>query len=284
MRRALRLTPALFLLLTVGALVVALEVHPSTRQLVEGSLIAGTYLTDVFTFTSSTAWAVWGNTWSLAIEEHFYLIWPPLLLLLLRGGGRSAARWLVGIAAVIGIATVMLLAVGSPGPGPARFYFQPQAHAGGLLVGCFVALLPQGPRWTRHVAPIALLALVLLALLSPGPQRVTYFQVAVPLTWLLTGALLFGLEHESVTSSRLGGWPFRRVGVVSYGIYLYHQVLFLVVARHVHARRSVVLAIELLVTLVVAELSFRLVESPIRARGHRGSSRPDGPVQLASSA
>lgn len=269
LRRALRLFPALLVLITVGALVLSFELHTPTRQLLLGGLVAGAYLTDVLSFTSSTVWAVWGNTWSLSIEEHFYLIWPPLLIFLLRSGRRSAAFLVVGAGALVGFATVMLLAVGSPTAGPARFYFQPQAHAGALLLGCVVALAPVAPRWTRHLAPASLVALAGVALLSPGPQNEVYFQVSIPAVWLLTGAMLLGLEFESLTARALALRPLRRVGVVSYGLYLYHQVVFLVVAQHLHAQRAVVLVVQLAVALLVAELSFRLLESPIRRYGHR---------------
>jgi peptidoglycan/LPS O-acetylase OafA/YrhL len=281
LRRATRLYPALLALVTVGAAVVAAEQDTPLRTLVKAGLIAGAYLTDLFTFGHSSAWALWGHTWSLAVEEHFYLLWPPVLLLLLhRGSLRTARRWALA-GAVVGALVAVVSAV--PGPaGPPSIYFQPQTHAGGLLLGCAVALVPHRPLWTRRLAAPALALLLLLVVASPSPVHARYFEVSLPLVWVLTAALLVGLEHPSRTAALLGWNPWRLVGLVSYGLYLYHQVVFLVVREHLHAGRHTVIAVQMLLSLAVAAASYRWLEAPIRRWGReragRGAAAEAAPV------
>jgi peptidoglycan/LPS O-acetylase OafA/YrhL len=269
-RRAARLYPALLALVVVGGLVLWRE-GVAARRLLEAGGIAGAYLTDLFSFGHSTVWALWGFTWSLSIEEHFYLLWPPVLYLLLRRGGRAnAVRW-AGVGAAAGAVAVVLLAVdGTFGPPP--LYFQPQAHVGGLLVGCALALAPRLPEWTRHLAGPSLVALLLLVLVSPSPLHATYFRL-LPLTWVLTGALIVGLNHPGRTAALLAWEPIRLVGVISYGLYLYHQLVFHEVARHLHTNRPTLILVEVAATLVVAAISYRFLESPVRARGRALAAR-----------
>jgi peptidoglycan/LPS O-acetylase OafA/YrhL len=268
LRRASRLYPALIALVTVGGAVVAHEQKAPLRTLVKAGLIASTYLTDLFTFGHSTVWALWGQTWSLAIEEHFYLLWPPILLFLLRRASRRAAeRWALAGAAV-GAAAAVLLAVPGHG-GPPTFYFQPQAHAGALLLGCAVALRPRWPDWTRHLGGPALLLLLAVVVVSPSPVHVAYYRISLPVVWVLTAALLVGLENASRTARALAWEPWRLIGLVSYGLYLYHQLVFSVVARHLDASRPVLVATQVAVSLAVAAVSYHFLEAPIRQRGRR---------------
>lgn len=273
LRRATRLYPALLALVTVGGAVLALDQGVAVRALVKSGLIAFTYLTDLFTFGHGHLWALWGFTWSLAIEEHFYLLWPPLLLLLLRRGSRTAAtRWAWAGA---GIGTLLVVALAVPGAGgPPSFYFQPQAHLGGLMVGCAVALASRRPAWTRYAAGPALAGLLLLVVLSPSPVHAGYFRL-LPLVWALTAVLIVSLEHPSRTAALLGWNPWRLIGLVSYGLYLYHQLVYREVAEHLHQTRLVMVATEIVLSVVVAGLSYRFLESPIRARGRAAAARLD---------
>ncbi|MCW2600194.1 MAG: hypothetical protein JWM02_2023 [Frankiales bacterium] len=278
LRRATRLYPALLALVTVGGVVLWLELKTPWRHLAKAGLIAATYLTDLFSFGHGSTWALWGHTWSLAVEEHFYLLWPPVLLLLLRRGSRVAAKWWALAGAVAGVVVVVALAV--PGhAGPPTFYFQPHAHAGALLLGCAVALTPAWPAWSKNLTAPALLGLLALILVSPSPVHASYYRVSLPLAWLLTAALLVGLEAESGLSRALAWRPWRRIGVISYGLYLYHQLVFFVVGRHLTASHRAVVVTEFLVCFVVADLSYRFLEAPIRRRGQQRAARSDSGLQ-----
>jgi peptidoglycan/LPS O-acetylase OafA/YrhL len=266
-RRAARLYPALLLLVTLGGAVVVLDGNVPVRQLAKAGLIASTYLTDLFTFGHGHTWAVWGFTWSLSIEEHFYLLWPPVLLLLLSRGSLSLARFFALAGAALGVIVTVTSAVDSTGGGPPLLYFQPQAHFGAMLLGCAVALTPRWPAWTRYLTGPALFALLVGILVSPSPLHQAYYQVSLPVAWLLTAAVLIGLEHDSRTSRLLGWNPWRLIGVVSYGLYLYHQLVYFEVGKHFHHGRIAVVGAQGLASLVVATLSYRYFEAPIRRRG-----------------
>jgi peptidoglycan/LPS O-acetylase OafA/YrhL len=60
-----------------------------------------------------------------------------------------------------------------------------------------------------------------------------------------------------------------RIGVISYGLYLYHQLIFNLLDYHLHARRWIEIVVNIVVALAVAEVSYRFCESPIRSRGRR---------------
>jgi peptidoglycan/LPS O-acetylase OafA/YrhL len=232
-----------------------------------GGLIAAAYLTDLAAYTHSTSWVTWIWTWSLSIEEHFYLLWPATLWVALRR--RLSPQLLAYGLAVVALVLDEVFARNGILGGPPDAYFQPQSHAFGLLIGCGLAVTTT-PRWARHAAIPAIAGLVALAVLTPREYHISYLRFTVPAAALLTFALLAALEHSPAPVTQVLSWaPIRRIGVISYGLYLYNQLVFAVVAHYLTATHSVFVAVSAASALVAAEVSYRFYEAPIRRLGRR---------------
>ncbi|HEV2370009.1 MAG TPA: acyltransferase family protein, partial [Acidimicrobiales bacterium] len=235
------------------------------------------------------------HTWSLAIEEQFYLLWPLLLLGLLRLGARSrrgrssASRplrpLLVFTVAGAAASAVAMAVLYHAGAGINRVYYGTDTRAQDLLVGAALAVVlrsrphpvvPDGPEahgLTRGPARGAALgggaglAGVLAAVgLATGASGWLYqggFAGVAVASAVLVGAVT--LAPASAWARLFSLRPVRYVGRISYGLYLYHWPLYLVVD---HARTglggSALLGLRLGASLVVSAASFHLVETPIR--------------------
>jgi peptidoglycan/LPS O-acetylase OafA/YrhL len=229
-----------------------------------------------------------GHTWSLSIEEQFYLTWPLLLVLTLR---RTSIRTLLLVAvalAVLSLSTRFALLAG--GAGDARLYYGTDTNAGLLLLGCAAALWRSGRGWAVPRPAPALLLLLAVAALGMLPSHRVEHAVVPPVAGLLTTCALLWLVAGR-SSSVLGPRWLRHLGKRSYGLYLWHYPLLWVILP--------VLAIPhlLSVPLLVAAswgltwLSWRYVEAPFQARAAAGVSTPSaepsftgvGPAQIGPS-
>jgi peptidoglycan/LPS O-acetylase OafA/YrhL len=186
------------------------------------------------------------------------------------------------IACALAALVIGELTAKSGGPGPPSAYFQPQTHAFGLLLGCALAV-STAPRWTRQLALPALIGIFAFMCIGPSAIHATYLRVSVPVVCVLTAVVLAGLEHEPPVGRVLGWAPIRRVGVISYGLYLYHQVMFSEVNEHVGGGRFVHIVVGVLVAIAVAEVSYRFYESPIRRYGRRLGRRVEADDDVAVS-
>ncbi|HEY2356629.1 MAG TPA: acyltransferase [Phenylobacterium sp.] len=205
MRRASRLLPALAVLLgAYVALSPLLFPQLAGRRWLDVG-VAAFYLTNL----RETFWPAetpLSHTWSLAIEEQFYIVWPLALLGLLRLKGQTAALVLVGVWAIL---TLVRSACAGIWPGhPAAYYFTP-LHATGLVLGAALALRPISFTSGR-LSLIALFGLVILARTS-----VTFIAVQ-PVAEVLTALVIANPPQ------RLAAAPLRFVGRISYGVYLWH--------------------------------------------------------------
>jgi peptidoglycan/LPS O-acetylase OafA/YrhL len=171
LRRATRLYPALIAFLAAGAVIDLFDLQVAGSTVVWATLIAGTYITDIMTYTDNVTWLLYAHTWSLSIEEHFYLIWPAGLLVARRR--RLDVRALAFGGALVFL-VVGFLAAAPPRNGIAYDYFQPQAHAFSLLAGCSLALVA-APRVARHLALPCLLAIAVLVVVGP-PLGLNYLR------------------------------------------------------------------------------------------------------------
>jgi len=174
-----------------------------------------------------------GHTWSLAIEEQYYLLWPAILILL-RGRLLPVAVAGIGAAAVLRIVTT----------GPFE-YFSTVTRADAILVGSVVALVR--PCWHPSVAVAGLVALVGVALLDP------VHDIAIPVAMVATVAVIGGrLEPLGVLAP---------IGLRAYSLYLWNWPMTLLLGS--------VGPLAPLMTIVVGELSYRLLEAPVLRRGGR---------------
>ena len=167
-RRALRLLPALLVLLTFTVLFarqfLPLNEASWTMNL---SIIALFYTTNwALAFVAGSDWL--GHLWSLAVEEQFYVIWPFALALLLRSGLRKRRLVLLLSSLIILVCLHRSLLV-SPGVNPLRIYFGSDTRADSLLIGCLVAMLVSWrmvsltPSTLATARAVGLLSLLLIA-------------------------------------------------------------------------------------------------------------------------
>ncbi|MDT0185766.1 acyltransferase family protein [Microbacterium sp. ARD31] len=219
------------------------------------------------------------NLWSLAVEEQFYLLWPLLLPLVLRLR-RGRVPVAVGLAAASVVAAVLLA-----GSGATRVYYGTDTHAFGLLLGVALAFLRPAERRGGVPAVVggaAIAGVVALAFVTPGDGIETFPGLLVAASVLTVVAIAAAVRAGSRLGRALDVAPLRWIGERSFGIYLWHWPL--VVILTVATTRSspdVAVPVEvalltLALTLVAAEVSFRFIEQPVRRLGFRASLRSVG--------
>lgn len=275
LRRARRLYPALLTLLILG-LPFATLIAFSMRHYVKSALIAAVYLSDFATAHSVAALGALQHTWSLSVEEQFYLVWPLALLGLLRLGGRT--RWFT-----IGAVTAAML-VGLSVLSASALYL-PFTRGGDVLVGCMLALALQNrplarPGIVSSVSAAALAAVVVLAPDAGQPRA----GLACALAALAATGLIAGLVHGGFLARCLSWKPLVWVGRRSYGVYLFHLPLLLLIVGPASApHRSVrILAADVLASVALAALSYRLIELPFLRRNRLSvPTPPPAPQPLA---
>ena len=294
-RRARRLLPALALLVTVCA---------TAAWVVGGDVLVkmGAQILGAATFSYNWVSIAGGagyfggdtpelfrNLWSLAVEEQFYVLWPlvlPLFLLL----GRPWVRGLVATVAAAGSAVWMGVLVQGAAD-PTRAYFGTDSHSFGILLGVALAFVLHGalrsPRaWMSRpalraaslVAGIAAVAaIVLVAAVVPVDGVATFPGTLLAASLLTALAITAGVWPGSWFGRAIDVAPLTWIGDRSYGIYLWHWPLLVLIvawAEGTAPAGGVPLGLGLVTlaaTLVIAEISYRAIETPVRRHGFRGS-------------
>jgi peptidoglycan/LPS O-acetylase OafA/YrhL/lysophospholipase L1-like esterase len=295
-RRARRLLPALFLALlgvaAYAALFAAPEALPGLRA--DGlatlfyvanwrAIYAGNDYWDLFEAPSPLE-----HTWSLAIEEQFYLFWPLLVVLLLKRFRTSF--WSVGVvAALLASASALWMAsLYDEALSTGRVYFGTDTRAAATLLGAALAAFvrPGDLRLPARTSMVLdLLALAAIAGLGWAWWRLAGTDPVVYRGGLFAAALaacvviaVVATAPRSLVSRAFAVAPLRWLGVVSYGVYLWHWPLYLVLTPDRTGLDGWALtAARVAASLGVAALSYRVVERPIR----RGALPGGWPAALA---
>jgi peptidoglycan/LPS O-acetylase OafA/YrhL len=260
-RRARRLFPALaVLLITVGMLYYVLG-WPMRN------LIAVAFYFSNVAEAAGRSLPLLDHTWSLAVEEQFYFVWPLVMILALAAAGR---RGLLLGAASIGSAAALAFRFsewdGSPAISTAiRVSFH--TNAAGLLVGCALAAWMVGRRVPTDTHPVAAtLALACAGLVGLFGPRLGWGILAAPAAYV-AGALAIWWLVRGPSAGWLGSRAMRFIGRRSYGYYLWHVPAIALAAHFTSNRAWWFMA--LLIALGVAELSWRFVERPFLRRKPR---------------
>ena len=270
-RRVFRILPASMLFLALmGALALA--------GVLDFTL--GRWLSTVFFLANyATATPSWylGHFWSLAVEEHFYMLWPLAFVRL-----RSSRRRLAAVCAMIaGVALWRAIAfkLFVPGFDPAIFWGRTDIVADALLGGVAVSLAWRDDTWRSRLQrllanPFAAWALVVAVALvdaaRPADWKLGFVLLSVKFA-LLPLAILSTVVRPHGVPGRVLEWSVLRwVGLVSYSLYLYQQ-LFLVHDEFAVPRLHVLQAapLDIAFALLAGWASYRLVETPMIKVGQR---------------
>lgn len=268
-RRVLRLMPALVALVVVY-LVFALLTDREGVWL--NAITALLYLTNwarAFNMADSEI----GHTWSLAIEEQFYILWPFILLLFLRRG-----HALAGAVALLVLAIAWRALLMATGTELDRIYNGFDTHADPLLIGCVLALLPWRPAKCSAALPFGLLLLwfVFAGVKGPLALALGYTIVGLISAWLVLAA-----AGEGWFRAMLSWRPLVFTGKISYGIYLWHFPIIVVGRHHVPESLSFLLIV---LSFAAAVGSFYIVEKPfLRAKDKLASGKSDSEAQPVQS-
>jgi peptidoglycan/LPS O-acetylase OafA/YrhL len=288
-RRAKRLLPALALV-SIAIVVMANLITPpgyyqSLRQDAVAALLyySNWHLmaTGHSYFTILAPPTPFTHTWSLAIEEQFYIVWPLVLLAIFRW--RRSLVALGTIAAAAGVASSLLMAYGAHAHWPInRLYYGTDTHAMGLLFGAatscalYEAIRPSSPtkrieairRVLRVAGPIGAVAVLAVVVTAYGTSRwlfyVGFFAVAVGASAMVAYLVVL---PRSGPARLLALAPIVYVGQISYGLYLWHFPIFQWLTSYWTGLDPVGLfAVRISCTVAAAVISFHFVEMPIRRR------------------
>lgn len=274
MRRARRLVPAVAVVVPVVVVVFA-----TTPGIVVDGLATMTWWANWEQVTSgATYWAdevrPLRHTWTLSIEEQFYVLWPLVFVAtvaLARRIGRSPSVVVAAVGLVGGAASFAWSAhLAAGGADLNRIYLGTDTRAGSIMLGCAAAALvhdrpvrPAGRRWTA-LGIGAIGVLVTLALVLRITEVRTY-SGGLALAGVASTVLVVSASRAGPVASALSVSPLQWLGVRSYGIYLWSWPTQVLVERTwPDAARPAVAAATLLASFVLGDLSLRFVEGPLR--------------------
>jgi peptidoglycan/LPS O-acetylase OafA/YrhL len=307
-RRARRLFPALAVLL-VAVSVAALVWRDQLATVRAGVFFSAIFganwwlaLDHQSYFVAAGRPSMLQHLWSLGIEEQFYLIWPLLAVAILKRATRDTPdslsdrdyvkRGVVPLAIVAGslalISTGLMWVLADvkdvPYGDASSLYYGTETHCMGLLLGAALgalAVIPRAPGWwsknyARTLEAVGILAFigVLLCLMDFTQSSYHLFRGGFLLvSFLVCVVIAASTQPHSRIGLTLDWAPLRWVGVRSYSIYLWHWPIADVSRPGIDTTMPTWLdqLIRISLTIVLADLSYRLVETPMRRNGIRAT-------------
>ncbi|HEX2285597.1 MAG TPA: acyltransferase family protein [Mycobacterium sp.] len=289
-RRARRLLPALIVMALAVVWARDLFSPESTATLREDAVAAFFWISNWAFVAQQTDYFAQGappsplqHTWSLGVEEQYYLIWP-LLVIAVAALFRARARWAVFVLATTGaIASAAAAIVFTTDASLNRIYFGTDTRAQALLVGAAAAALLVrdwstvtlgGPvirrRWARWAARV--LSVVGLAMLGAAAHYATGstrdFRSGLLIIVAVASVLVVAavaLDQDGPVARLLAWRPLVWLGAISYGVYLWHWPIFLALnGERTGWSGWSLFGLRCAATVAVAAVSWRLLEQPVR--------------------
>jgi peptidoglycan/LPS O-acetylase OafA/YrhL len=286
-RRVRRLLPALLLMMMVVTICAPRLLAPDEVRLLRGDGLAALFYVAnwrmIFRgddyFTQTAAPSPLQHTWSLGIEEQFYLLWPLLLLAML--AARQPLRRVLVACAAGAVVSAVSLGLAYNTADPVRAYYGTDTRGASLLIGAGLAALfasrgrhagnIEAGRRRSILGALAVLAAAATAWawvhasgagghLYYGGMTAAALAVAVIIAHIT-------LVPDGLTARVLSVTPLPALGRISYGIYLWHWPVFLAAnAGRTGLHGAPLFTLRCLITLGIATLSYVAVERPIRSR------------------
>lgn len=214
--------------------------------------------------------------WSLAIEEQFYVLWPLLVAGLLAWRGRRALVAASGVLLVGSVAMCIVL-MDVVGSSLDAVYFGTGTRAAELLVGALLAVaVPAAravsgpPERARVFVALGTVALVVMLVLWSVAEHGDAWQYrgGFALHGVLTAVVVAGVVHPGPLGRVLSWRPLRAAGLVSYGLYLYHWPVFVIVDEdRLDIGQWPLFGVRMAITIGLTLVSYRFLEQPIRRGG-----------------
>jgi peptidoglycan/LPS O-acetylase OafA/YrhL len=282
-RRARRLLPALFLMLGGVALYALFIAQPDELNKLRADALAtigyvanwrpvfaGQSYFDQFSVPSPLR-----HTWSLAIEEQYYLVWPLLLLLLMKIKRGSLGVLLTASLTLLAGSALLMAVLFQPGHDPSRVYYGTDTRAQSLLAGAVLAMLllrfgpvrGRVPTVALQVAAVACVVFLARAWWSTSSGSTLLFRggflmLAAGVAVVITAAVQ---PEGGLVGRVLSVPPLRWLGLISYGVYLWHWPLYLILTPdRMHIDGYALFAVRVAATLGVATASYHIIEMPVR--------------------
>ena len=294
LRRARRLLPAVFLLLALVSLASIFLFRDTVSRMLADVVAASGYVTnwwliveDVSYFESFGRPPLLQHLWSLSVEEQFYVLWPLIFsfgmaMFAFKRRERTIRSFLALTVVGIILSTAWMAHLYVPFDDPSRVYYGTDTRAAGILVGVALALVWIPWRLPARISTVAgrvltaggLVALVALGWILVALDEFSPFlyQGGFLVTSLITAAVIAVTVHPAIGFGRvLERQPLKWIGTRSYGIYLWHWPIFMVTRPgfDISGNPYLLFVLRTALTFGIAELSYRLVEAPIRRHGFR---------------
>ena len=274
-RRARRILPALMFTLILTCILAWIILFPADFAAFGKSVAATVGFVSNFLFYSEVSYFAAEaetkpllHTWSLAIEEQFYILFPLILFVLFKFGKKYLGLWLT----LLAVASLAFAIWQVQANTEAAFYLLP-ARGWELLLGALLAVQDKYrpfsiPRWLAHLLGVAGLAFILAPIFIYTGKTPFPGLAALPVC-LGTALIIFSNGNRLNLSGRvLSLKPFVGIGLISYSLYLIHWpvVAFYVYVSCVSLADPLMQAILLALMLVLSVISYYFVETPFRKR------------------
>lgn len=270
-RRTFRILPASLVFLFVVGILALFGILPITL---------GRWLSSVFFFANYTpaagSWYL-GHFWSLAVEEHFYLVWPAIFLLL--GPTNKRVGFAITLALILTFWRALDYKLQITGASPGYFWGRTDIQVDSIIWGVVIALLYGDPLWKSRlqkflslpaILPSLIVFMVVIAIL-PAPQWKLGF-ILLTLKAIITPLMILGtfINSSTLLSCTLETPIFRLIGRISYSLYLWQQLFLVSNAASVQSFGDLQrLPLNIVAVFACATLSFLIVEKHFIAFGHK---------------
>lgn len=281
-RRARRLLPALFAMI-LGVLVYMVLFLPDEVASIRGDVIAAfTYITNWYLIAAQKSYfetigrpSLLQHLWSLAVEEQFYLLWPLIFVFLLTKLKTRGAMLVLMLGATLSALWMGVLY--HPDTDPSRVYYGTDTRAFGLLIGAALAFVwrPRAKEakrnwkhWSLDGIGIAAFIALAIAFLFMDEFNPFLYQGGMLLVSIATAFVIAAVVHPNspIIGPLLGLGVLQWIGLRSYSLYLWHWPVFMLMRPQldVALEGAPLLAFRFGITFLLAEISYRIIEAPIR--------------------